>query len=280
MTFGLSAAAIGGIAAGIGGVAGAIGSSSAAGKAAKAQTAAAAQSADAQREAFNKQVQLQEPFRNAGLAAQNQLLTLLGIQPQSMAAGPPQRYDSFGRPIDAQGRIMRQGANQNQNDGSIPQYNYSVDPNDPNFGSATKAFGMDQFNADPGYAFRMSEGMKALERSAAARGGLLSGSTLKGITRFGQDTAAGEYQNAFNRYQIERQARLNPLQSLMGGGQTSASLLTGAAGQLGQGLGQAAVAQGAAKASSYINQSTALNNALQGVSNNFMMYNLMNRPNP
>lgn len=274
MTFGLSAAAIGGIAAGIGGVAGAIGSSSAASKAAKAQTAAAAQSAEAQREAFNKQVQLQEPFRNAGLAAQNQLLTLLGIQPQS--PNMPQ-YDERGRPIAGQGRF---NGGAGQGEGAIPQYNYSVDPNDPNFGSATKAFGMDQFNADPGYAFRMSEGMKALERSAAARGGLLSGSTLKGITRFGQDTAAGEYQNAFNRYQIERQARLNPLQSLMGGGQTSAGLLTSAAGQLGQGLGQAAVAQGAAKASSYMNQSTALNNALQGVSNNFMMYNLMNRPNP
>ena len=32
-------------------------------------------------------------------------------------------------------------------------------------------FGMDQFQQDPGYAFRMSEGMKGLERSAAARGG-------------------------------------------------------------------------------------------------------------
>ena len=39
-------------------------------------------------------------------------------------------------------------------------------------------FGMNQFQTDPGYGFRMSEGMKALERSAAARGGLLSGATL------------------------------------------------------------------------------------------------------
>jgi len=35
-------------------------------------------------------------------------------------------------------------------------------------------------NQDPGYGFRMSEGMKALDRSAASRGGLLSGATLKG----------------------------------------------------------------------------------------------------
>jgi hypothetical protein len=72
--------------------------------------------------------------------------------------------------------------------------------------------------------------MKGLERSAAARGGLLSGSTLKGIQRFGQDLGSQEYQNAFNRYQTERNARLNPLQSLAGFGQTSTNQL-GAAGQ-------------------------------------------------
>jgi hypothetical protein len=42
--------------------------------------------------------------------------------------------------------------------------------------------------------------MKALDRSAASRGGLLSGATLRGATRFGQDLAAGSRQNAFNEY--------------------------------------------------------------------------------
>ena len=86
-------------------------------------------------------------------------------------------------------------------------------------------FGMEQFKQDPGYAFRMSEGMKALENSAAARGGLLSGATMKGIQRYGQDMASQEYMNAFNRYQVERDARLNPLQSLAGVGQTTANAL-------------------------------------------------------
>src|SRR5512137_1325257 len=48
-------------------------------------------------------------------------------------------------------------------------------------------FGMDQFQQDPGYAFRLSEGQKALDRSAAARGGLISGATGKALTRYGQD---------------------------------------------------------------------------------------------
>ena len=102
------------------------------------------------------------------------------------------------------------------------------------YGSAAQPFGVAQFEQDPGYAFRQAEGMKALERSAAARGNLLSGSTLKGIQRFGQDLASQEYGNAFNRYQIERAARLNPLQSLMGSGQSAANAMTAAAGNLGQ----------------------------------------------
>jgi len=119
-------------------------------------------------------------------------------------------------------------------------------------------FGMDQFQQDPGYAFRMSEGMKGLERSAAARGGLLSGSTLKGIQRFGQDRASQEYQNAFNRYGIERERRLAPLQSLAGVGQTTSQQLgaagTGFANTMGNiGMNQAAIAGNArmARASAY-----------------------------
>ena len=52
---------------------------------------------------------------------------------------------------------------------------------------------------DPGYGFRLSEGMKALDRSAAARGGLLSGATLKGAQRYGQDLASQEFGNAYGR---------------------------------------------------------------------------------
>ena len=40
---------------------------------------------------------------------------------------------------------------------------------------------------DPGYAFRLSEGQKALDRSAAARGGLISGGAMKAAQRFGQE---------------------------------------------------------------------------------------------
>ena len=94
-------------------------------------------------------------------------------------------------------------------------------------------------NQDPGYGFRMSEGIKALDRSAASRGGLLSGATLKGAQQYGQGLASQEYQNAFNRYQTNRANQLNPLQSLAGQGQTTANSLGSAGANMASNIGNA-----------------------------------------
>lgn len=56
-----------------------------------------------------------------------------------------------------------------------------------------------QMANDPGFQFRMQEGQKALERSAAARGGLNSGGFMKGLARYSQGVASDEFQNRFNR---------------------------------------------------------------------------------
>jgi hypothetical protein len=108
-----------------------------------------------------------------------------------------------------------------------------------------------EFQADPGYAFRLNEGIKALDRSAAARGGLLSGNQLRGVTEYGQNLASQEFTNAFNRYQAERAARMQPLQSLAGVGQSASNTLAGAAGQLGTGIANAYGQLGAGTASAY-----------------------------
>lgn len=141
-------------------------------------------------------------------------------------------------------------------------------------------FGMAQFQQDPGYAFRLAEGQKALDRSAAARGGLISGGALKAAQRYGQEMGSQEYTNAFNRYQAERQAQLGPLQSLAGIGQSATNLVgqagqnyAGAAGNYmtGGAASQAAGQVGAANAitggvGQYLNytQSNNLLNALRG----------------
>ena len=178
--------------------------SRAASRAADVQAQATQAAQDAQERMFNRQVELQEPFRQAGITALNKL---------------------------------------------IPLSDYTK-------------FGMDQFKQDPGYAFRLSEGMKALDRTAAARGGLLSGATLKGAQRYGEDLASQEYTNAFNRYQTERNAQLNPLQSLAGVGQTATGALTNAAQQFGAQTGQNLQDIGTARASGYLGGSNALSSAL------------------
>jgi hypothetical protein len=178
--------------------------SKAAKNAANTQAQATQAAQDAQERMFDKQIELQEPFRQAGIGALNKL---------------------------------------------IPLSDYTK-------------FGMDQFQADPGYAFRLSEGMKALDRTAAARGGLLSGGNIKAAQRYGQELGSQEYQNAFNRYQVERNAQLNPLQSLAGVGQTATNTLTGAYGNFGAQTGQNLQDIGTARASGYLGGANALSSAL------------------
>lgn len=184
--------------------------------AAQLSSEAANRAADLQYQQFREAVELQEPWRQAGLIGLNRL---------------------------------------------IPE------------ATEYKPFGMAQFQADPGYAFRLSEGQKALERSAAARGNLLSGGTGKALARFGQEMGSQEYQNAFNRYQAERTARLQPLQSLAGVGQTTAQQLSTAGQNLASNVGNIYTSNAAnmgnlmtagaqARASGYMGAANALTGSL------------------
>jgi len=138
-------------------------------------------------------------------------------------------------------------------------------------------FDYNAYQNDPGVGFRFREGLKALDRSAAARGGLLGGNQLRGVTQFGQELASQEYGNAFNRYQAERAARLNPLQSLVGMGQTSANTIGSAAGQYGQNMAANAAQMGNIRASGYVGQANALTGALGQGLNYYQNQQMMDR---
>jgi hypothetical protein len=228
-------------------------SSKAAKSAAGTQAAAADRASAAQREMFERQVELQEPFREAGMAGQNRLMQLLGIstKPKELGADASQEEkDQYAK--------------------DLADYNALVGAKD--YGRYSSAeFTPAQFmaNQDPGYAFRMSEGLKALDRSAAARGGLLSGSTLKGAQRYGQDLASQEYQNAFNRYQTARTNTLNPFASLAGVAQSSANTLGTAAGQFGQQMGANIIGAGNAAAAGQVGSANAIS---QGVGQGLNFY--------
>ena len=202
-------------------------------KAAKAQTAAVSEASQIQSDAGVRAAEIQAASARESAQIQRQ------IAEQQMAL----EREQFNRQVELQQPWHTAGKN------ALTQ----LVPLASNY----TPFGMDQFQADPGYSFRMDEGMKALERSAAQRGGLLSGSMLKGIQRFSQGLASDEYTNAFNRYQTERNARLNPLQSLAGMGQTSAGQIGQAGQSMTSGIGQAG--QSLASGLTGINQNTANN---------------------
>jgi len=158
-----------------------------------------------------------------------------------------------------------------------PFYNVGVNAL-PELVSASRyePFTMDKFQADPGYAFRLSEGQKQLERSAAARGGLLSGGTGKALQRFGQEMGSQEYMNAFNRYQAERTARLQPLQSLTGMGQTTAQQIGQQGQQMASNVGSNIGSAAAARASGYVGTANALTGGLNTYLNYQQGQNIVN----
>jgi hypothetical protein len=116
-------------------------------------------------------------------------------------------------------------------------------------------------NQDPGYAFRLSEGLKAVDRQAAARGGLISGNALKASQTYGQDMASQEYQNAFNRYQTVRGNTLQPFQMGAAAGQSAAAMQGQANLNFGTAGANAASAQGAAYGAYGQGVTSALGNA-------------------
>jgi hypothetical protein len=215
----------------VGGIAGA----SAAKKAAGAQVDAAQQASDLQREMYYNDIELQKPFREAGLTSQNRLMEMLGI---------------------------------------------GGTPTSPDYGKYARDFSMADYQADPGYAFRLSEGMKGLNATAAARGGLISGNALRAATQYGQEMGSQEYQNAYNRYQTNRSNQLNPLQSLMGAGQTATNTMGQAGQNYANQAGEAYMGAGNARASGYVGSANAWSNAIGNATNVYNQNQMINRMFP
>lgn len=262
-----------------------------------------------QKEMFDRQMAGLEPNRQAGLVAQNRLMELLGLRMPAQAGGggvgtPYMRSDAelrnalsgqftygpgqaeVGREggmmptaggIDEAGlsRAMasaRQGDQNAMNNYQPPQV--AAGGQSADFGKYARDFNMSDFQQDPGYAFRLSEGQKVLDRSAAARGGLISGGALRAATRYGQQEGSREYANAFERYQTNRRNILDPLGSFMTAGQNAAAGQGTAAGQYGTNVGNAYMGQG-------INQGNALLAGAQARSSSYGdIANLYGRTKP
>lgn len=226
------------------------------------------------------------PYMQSGEAANKLLSQYLGTaDPEGYARRPTRQQfeDAY-----AQIHFNKYGTqyNRNSNMAEVNQwvdreYNAALDnwekgkkeyvsqnPNSQGDGRLLKEFTNEDFVKDPGYEFRMSEGEKGINRSAAARGGYDSGTALKSLLRYNQDYASNEFGNAFNRDSINKSNTYNFLSGQSAAGQnaanTSAGFITGAANNIGQ-IGM----QGQAQANQLaLNRTENLNNSLQsGIAN-------------
>ena len=245
----------------------------------EANQQASRESTQANWSALGVNAQLQDPFRMAGLSAQNEYLQMMGMAPvqgqsaQEIMSG----YNPMGQRLsDPNGTgnaeaMLHDGITTNHanwlSQGS-PDY---FDPRtgnaiarpptvgglpatagSPGAGGAmstlpTTGYTSDQVMArlrgTPGYQTRANEGRTQIEAGAASRGGLNSGAALRALTRYGQDYNTSEYDRYMNR-----------LSSLFGGAQQATNQVGGAASQFGQTAGNNAMAAGNSRANMYRNQ--------------------------
>ena len=81
-------------------------------------------------------------------------------------------------------------------------WQYNPNPPAPQAGplqANTGATIMDRIRNMPGYQFGMTEGIKGIEGSAAARGSVLSSNNLRNVNQFAQDYAGTKFGEEFNR---------------------------------------------------------------------------------
>jgi hypothetical protein len=199
--------------------------------AANTQAAATDRANQLQYQMYSESKALQEPYRAAGVTAQNRLMDVLGLSGNTGAA---------------------------------------------DYGIANKNFTPSDLTTDPSYQFRLNEGLKALDRQAAARGGLISGGAIKAAQEYGQQSASQEYQNAFNRYQTNRSNLLQPLGNLVNSGQNAAANLGSAASNYGATVGNNITSAGAAQAAGEVGQANALANGVGQYLNYSSNQNLLN----
>jgi hypothetical protein len=130
-------------------------------------------------------------------------------------------------------------------------------------------FGAGDYQADPGYAFRLAEGQKALDRQAAARGGLISGGALRAAQRYGQEMGSQEFGNAYNRAltgyntEVARENQLYNRQAALAGiGQTATNLVGQAGQNYATNVGNLMTSAGAAQAAGQVGMANALTGGL------------------
>lgn len=115
------------------------------------------------------------------------------------------------------------------------------------------------YTASPGYQFRLDEGLRGVQNSAAAKGLLQSGGTLKGIDKYAEGLAAQDFQDQFNREMAVASGGQQATQAGVAAGQNSANSIADLLTQAGN-----------AKASGYMGSANAWSNGLSGLTSSIL----------
>jgi len=132
------------------------------------------------------------------------------------------------------------------------------------YGSLTKRFTGADVATDPGYQFGLKTGLDSAQNSAAAKGGLYSGATLKALTQYGNDYATTKFDDAYNRYNQDQATLYNRLAGISGTGQTATQQVDQAGMNYAQQAGNNLIGAGNARGASDIGTANAIGNGING----------------
>ncbi|MDO8535068.1 MAG: hypothetical protein Q7S17_10070, partial [Xanthobacteraceae bacterium] len=137
-------------------------------------------------------------------------------------------------------------------------------------GKSLEAF--NAFRASPEYQIPYQQGIKAIEYSRAAKGGLQNPGTADALMQYGQGYAGSRLDGYIGK--LLSIAGIGGNAAAAGAGQ--ANQAAGIMGQTMQAGSQAVGAAGQAQASGIVGGANAWNSALSGTSNNLSLYSLLN----
>lgn len=144
---------------------------------------------------------------------------------------------------------------------------------------------LEAFRNSPDYQVAMREGIDTLDRSAAARGNLMSGGQMRRVMEVGSDIGSrhfGSYLDRKKRHgdtQFDRsQIHLDRLSNLAGMGQNAAAGQASGALSTGRGVARSQLDSGAARAAGLVGSANAINQGLGDAANNYAFMHYMNQP--
>ena len=133
------------------------------------------------------------------------------------------------------------------------------------YGYGTGTPDMSKFFTSPDYQFNLAEGQKAIDRSAASRGGLLSGGAVKAGEQYASGLASREYSGYVDR--LLQQAGL---------GNTGIAASAASGANAANNISNATVNSGNSRASIYENNAANINNSAQSGLSTYILNRYLN----